>query len=110
MDETVHSTVYRDNTARVDVKLRASSWFAQVRVWRGRRWPDLERTWYARTRRWIPWFSLDHQVARAVEYVNQHKKNQLTSREIQGRVNGALRLVKDDLEWLRARREKRKRR
>ena len=68
-ESAVRVTLYHGSDARLDVKLRPSSWFAQIRLWRGRRWPSLERTWYARMRPWIPWFSLERQALRAASYL-----------------------------------------
>lgn len=65
----LQKTIYRSGMRYVELKLSGMASFAEVRVWRGHRWPDLERVWYARMRRWIPWFSLERQALRAVEYV-----------------------------------------
>lgn len=78
----IQATLYRHGAAHVDVKIRPSAWFATVRVWRGERWPDLERTWYARVRGWIPWFSLERQVWKAVAYLAQARTTYLTAQEV----------------------------
>jgi hypothetical protein len=85
-ESAVRVTLYHGSDARLDVKLHPSSWFAQVRLWRGRRWPSLERTWYARLRPWIPWFSLERQALRAATYLSDREPPPGLRRAIQQEV------------------------
>jgi hypothetical protein len=85
--------IYRHGDARVDVKYRPGAWFAQVRVWNGARWPKVEKTWRARTKGWIPWFSLERQAVRAVECANRHAAVYVPRKEIRKRVQAALKLL-----------------
>ncbi len=96
MPEAVRGTVYRHQEASVDVKLRPSGWFGQIRVWRGKRWPKLERTWYARMRSWIPWFSLERQASKAVAYVNHTTPR---GGHVPPELQGALDYLLDELRW-----------
>jgi hypothetical protein len=68
MPDAVRATVFREGASHVDVKMPSSGWFGEVRAWRGQRWPDLEKVWYGRLKPWIPWFSLERQVLRAIEH------------------------------------------
>ena len=51
--EVFRKTIYRAGMSYVEVKLSGAAPLAEVRVWRGHRWPDLERVWYARMRSWM---------------------------------------------------------
>jgi hypothetical protein len=74
--------VYRGSGEHVDVQIRPSAWIAEVRLWRGLRWPSLERKWLAATKPWIPWFSLETQVHRAVRQVTGGRLTLLMAQEI----------------------------
>ncbi len=89
-ERAIRVALYHGSDARLDVKLRPSSWFAQVRLWRGRRWPNLERTWYARMRPWIPWFSLERQALRAAAYLVDGEPPPDVERAIRDEVQVAL--------------------
>ena len=91
MKQVTRTDIYRHGDARVDVKLRPDAWFAQVRVWNGARWPKVEKTWRARVKGWVPWFSLERQAVRAVEYANRRSSVYMPREEIQKRVQAALR-------------------
>ena len=93
MTEAIRAEIYRHGDARVDLRIRPDAWFAQVRVWNGVRWPKVERTWHARMRGWIPWFSLERQVVRAVEYANLRTSVFVPRDEIHKRVESALKLL-----------------
>ncbi len=91
--QVTRTDIYRHGDARVDVKLRPDAWFAQVRVWNGARWPKVEKTWRARVKGWVPWFSLERQAVRAVEYANRRTSVYLSREEIRKRVQTALKLL-----------------
>lgn len=91
--EETRADIYRYGDARVDLKIRPGGWFARIRVWDGRRWPKVERIWRARLKPWIPWFSLERQVVRAVEYANRRASVYVPREEIRKRVRGALELL-----------------
>jgi hypothetical protein len=93
MTEETRTEIYRHGDARVDLKIRPKAWFAHVRVWNGARWPRVERTYHARLRGWIPWFPLERQVVRAVEYANRRASVFVPRDEIQKRVQNALKLL-----------------
>jgi hypothetical protein len=88
--EETRAEIYRYDDARVDLKMRPGEWFARIRVWDGGRWPRVRRTWHARLKPWIPWFSLERQVVRAVEYANRCASVYVPRKEIRKRVRGAL--------------------
>ena len=90
MHDPIRTEIYRYGDTRVDVKLRARAWFAQVRFWSGGRWPRVEKTWYARTRRWLPWFSLERQAVRAVEHANRRSHAFLPRDDVRRRVKAAI--------------------
>jgi len=94
MSEAVRATVYRDTNVRVDVKAAREAWMAQVRVWRGTRWPELVGVWRARMRWWVPWFSLERQVVRALSYADRVSDTHLSSPEIRDKARSAA-------QWLR---------
>ncbi|UCG85423.1 MAG: hypothetical protein JSW71_16020 [Gemmatimonadota bacterium] len=104
MSKTIRVTVFRTANVHVDVKLRSPGWFAEVRVWRGGRWPDLQATFVARVRGWLPWFSLRRQVGRAVEYVNQFEELRLSKQEVADKVAVALLLISEEAASLAVRR------
>lgn len=93
MTEETRTEIYRHGDASVDLKVRPNAWFVHVRVWNGARWPKVERTYYARVRGWIPWFPLERQVVRAVEYANRRASVYVHRDEIQKRVRNALKLL-----------------
>ena len=93
MTEETRTEIYRHGDARVDLKIRANARFAHVRVWNGARWPKVEKTWRARVRGWIPWFSLERQVVRAVEYANRRAAVLVPRDEVRRRVRNALKLL-----------------
>lgn len=94
--ETIRLTVFRTANVHVDVKVRSGGWFAEVRVWRGSRWPTLEASYLAAIRHWVPWFSLRRQVLRAVERVNQFEDLHLTRHEVLDKVAVALLLISEE--------------
>ena len=85
--------IYRHGDLRVDLKVDPRGWFVRVRVWSGGRWPKRLRTYLAKNRRWIPWFSLERQAIRAVEHVNRRESVFLPRDEVRRLVVGALRAV-----------------
>lgn len=93
MTKDTRTDIYRHGDARVDLKIRPAAWFAHVRVWNGARWPKVERTYHARLRGWIPWFSLERQVVRAVEYANRRASVFVSRDEIQKRVQNVLKML-----------------
>jgi len=95
--DTVRVTVHRTANWHVDVKVHPGARFAEIRAWRGERWPDLQKTWHARMRWWIPWFSLKRQAVRAVEYANQCDETYLTRDDLQQRIAVALRWLREEL-------------
>ncbi|MCZ6857372.1 MAG: hypothetical protein O7F70_05190 [Gemmatimonadetes bacterium] len=90
MPEDIRVDIYKHGDARVDVKVHPRDWFAVIRVWDGARWPKLIGTWRGKTRRWIPWFSLERQVVRAVEFANRRASVHVPREEIRKRVQAAL--------------------
>ena len=90
MADDVRVDIYKHGDARVDLKVHRQDWFAVIRVWDGARWPKVVRTWRARMRRWIPWFSLERQVVRAVEFANRRASVHVAREEIRKHVQGAL--------------------
>ncbi len=90
MADAVRVTVFQDGAAYIDVKLPLSGRIGLVRVWRGTRWPALERTWYARLRPWIPWFSLERQVMRAIEYLLDHPPSDADQVRVKRELRAAL--------------------
>ncbi len=94
MHDSARNDIYRYGDTRVDVKRGRKAWFARVRVWSGGRWPRVERTWYARTRRWFPWFSLERQAVKAVEHANRKSHTFLPRQEVRRRVRAALRMLR----------------
>ena len=97
MTEDIRVTVYRAASAHVDIKVRPGARFAQVRVWRGGRWPDLVSRSYARLRRWIPWFSLERQALKAMEFMNGFEELRLSQQEMRDKVAVAVFLVTDEV-------------
>ena len=95
--DIVRVTVHRTANWHVDVKVRPRARLAEIRAWRGERWPALEKTWHARMRWWIPWFSLKRQAVRAVEYANQCDETYLTREDLQEKVAMALRWLREEL-------------
>ncbi len=91
MTDNVRIDIYTHGDARVDLRIRPRNWFAVIRVWDGARWPKVVRTWRAKRRRWIPWFSLERQAMRAVEFANRRASVHLPREEIRKHVQGALR-------------------
>ncbi len=70
-DGTVRTAVvYREGNAYVEIRVRPRGWFGEVRVWRGARWPKLDRRRHGAMKRWIPWYSLETQAMNAVRYVS----------------------------------------
>ncbi len=65
-DTVIRTTLHRGSATHVDLEIRPRAWFGRVRLWRGTRWPDLERTWFGSLRPWVPWFSLERQAVEAV--------------------------------------------
>ena len=94
MSEPSRTDIYRYGDVRVDVQVRPKAWMARVRFWSGRRWPRLEKTWYACTRRWLPWFSLERQAVKAIEYANYRSSAYLPRDEVRKHVRQALQLLK----------------
>ena len=89
---TVRTMVYRQGTAHVDIQIRPGAWFGEVRIWRGERWPKLERRWYGRIRRWVPWPSLERQTLKAVCYVSNRRTLALvTAKEVQAAIERLMR-------------------
>ena len=68
--KVLKTIVYREGAAYVEVRMRPGAWFGEVRVWRGARWPDLDRRWRGGMKWWIPWYSLEKQAMNAVRYVS----------------------------------------
>ncbi len=97
MTEDIRVTVYRAASAHVDIKARPGARFAEVRVWRGGRWPDLVSRSYARLRRWIPWFSLERQSLRAMEFMNGFEELRLSQQEMRDKVAVAVLLVTEEV-------------
>jgi hypothetical protein len=97
MTEDIRVTVYRAASAHVDIKVRPGSRFAEVRVWHGGRWPDLVGRSYARLRTWIPWFSLERQALRAMEFMNGFEKLRLSQQEMRDKVAVAVLLVTEEV-------------
>jgi hypothetical protein len=93
MPDDMRVDIYKHGDARVDLKTHPQDWFAVVRVWEGARWPKVVRTWRAKMRRWIPWFSLERQVVRAVEFANRRSSVHVPREEIRKRVQGPLKLL-----------------
>ena len=91
--QVTRTDIYRHGDARVGVKFRPHAWFAQVRVWSGARWPKVEKTWRARVKGWVPWFSVERQAVRAVEYANRRASVYMRREEIRKRVQTALELL-----------------
>jgi hypothetical protein len=83
----LQAVVYREGTAHVDVRLGSGAWFGEVRVWRGARWPAIEKRWRGRVKGWIPWYSLEDQAIKAVRYVT-HRATlaRLTVKEVQAAI------------------------
>ena len=90
MTDDVRVDIYKHGDARVDLKVHRRDCFAVIRVWDGARWPKVVRTWRARMRRWIPWFSLERQVVRAVEFANRRASVHVPREEIRTHVQGVL--------------------
>lgn len=90
---STRADIYRHADVRVDVKIGARGWFAVIRVWNGTRWPKVERTWRAGVKRWVPWFSLERQAVRAVEYANHRASVYLSREQIRKQVRDALRTL-----------------
>lgn len=80
--QLARAVVYRGSGEHVDIQMRPSAWFAEVRLWRGLRWPSLERRWLAATKPWVPWFSLERQVHRAVREITGGRLTLLMAQEI----------------------------
>jgi len=97
MTPDIRVTVYRAASAHVDIKVRPGARFAEVRVWRGGRWPDLVSRSYARLRKWIPWFSLERQALRAMELVDGFEELQLSQQEMRDKVAVAVLLVTEEV-------------
>lgn len=93
----VRTVVYREGTAHVDIQARPGAWFGEVRIWRGDRWPELERRWYGRIRRWVPWHSLERQALRAVRYVSNRSTLALvTAKEVRAAIERLMRELNGD--------------
>ncbi len=95
--DPVRVTVHRTANWHVDVKVRPGARLAEIRAWRGDRWPDLQKKWHARMRWWIPWFTLNRQTVRAVEYASQRDDVYLTRDELRNKVIVALRWLREEL-------------
>lgn len=80
--KTARATVYQHGSTHVDVILHGRGWLAEVQLWDGARWPKIVRRWYAAGRRWIPWFSLERQVQRAVTTVIERPLDGATRRAL----------------------------
>lgn len=93
MPEDIRMDIYTHGDARVDLKVHPRDWFAVIRVWDGARWPKVVRTWRARARRWVPWFSLEHQAVRAVEFANRRASVHVPREEIRKRVQTTLKVL-----------------
>lgn len=93
MPEDIRIDIYTHGDARVDLKVHPRDWFAVIRVWDGARWPKVVRTWRARARRWVPWFSLEHQAVRAVEFANRRASVHVPREEIRKRVQNTLKVL-----------------
>ncbi len=93
MRPSARADIYRHADVRVDVKISDGGWFAVVRVWNGTRWPKVERTWRAGLKRWIPWFKLERQAVRAVQYANYRASVHLPVDQIRKQVRGVLRTL-----------------
>jgi len=106
MTKTIRVTVFRTANVHVDVKLRSRGWFAEVRVWRGTRWPDLQARFVARIRGWLPWFSLRRQMHKAVEYVNQFEELRLSEQDLADKVAVASLLISEELSRLTTQRRR----
>ncbi len=92
MRPSARTDIYRHGDVAVDVKISDGGWFAVVRVWHGTRWPKVVRTWRVPLKRWLPWFSLQRQAVRAVEYANRRASVRVPREHIEEQVRGALRL------------------
>lgn len=90
MQHVIRTTVFRQGASHVDVKLPLSGWFGVVRAWRGERWPDLEKVWYGRLKPWIPWYSLERQVLRAIEHVTQRPATKADRKAVQLKLRDAI--------------------
>ena len=97
MTSDIKVTVYRSANAHVDIKARPGSRFAEVRVWRGGRWPDMVNRYYARLKKWIPWYSLASQTLKAVEFMDGFEETHLSKQEMQDKVAVAVLLVTEEL-------------
>ncbi len=93
MPQDIRVDIYKHGDARVDLKVHPRDWFAVIRVWDGARWPKVVRTWRARRRRWVPWFSLEHQAVRAVEFANRRASVHVPREEIRKHVQGTLKVL-----------------
>ncbi len=93
MHSSARADIYRHGDVRVDVKISDGGWFAAVRVWHGTRWPKVVRTWHVPLKRWWPWFSLERQAVKAVEYANRRASVHVPRERISEQVRGALRLL-----------------
>ena len=93
MTGNVRIDIYTHGDARVDLKAHPRDWFAVIRVWDGARWPKVVRTWRARMRRWVPWFSLEHQAVRAVEFANRLASVHVPREVIRKRVQSTLKAL-----------------
>ena len=90
MPQDVRIDIYKHGNARVDLKVDSRDWLAVIRVWDGARWPKVVKTWRARMRRWVPWFSLEHQAIRAVEFANRRESVHVPREEIRKHLQGVL--------------------
>ena len=97
MTEDIRVTVYRAASAHVDIKVRPGARFAEVRLWRGGRWPELVSRFYARLRQWIPWFSLERQALRAMELIDRFEELHLNQQEMRDKVAIAVLLVTEEV-------------
>ncbi len=93
MTDNVRIDIYTHGDARVDLKIRPRNWFAVIRVWDGARWPKVVGTWRAKMRRCIPWFSLEYQAVRAVEFANRRASVHVPREEIRKRVQSTLKVL-----------------
>ena len=100
MNTDIKVTVYRAASAHVDIKVRPGARFAEVRVWRGGRWPDLASSFRARLRGWIPWFSLERQAMRALELMDSFEESHLSPQEMRDKVAVAALLVTEEIRQL----------
>ena len=85
--------IYRQGDVSVDLKVEPGARLVRVRVWSGGRWKRVERTYLAKHGGWFPWFSVERQAARAIEYANRRVGVHLPRDEVRRIAAGALRAV-----------------